>query len=323
MTIAWIGLGILAVTGVTALFLHHLFEGEALLSDMWREWRLGRTPLEALDRRWADTPARTDLVVTMTTIPSRIGMLDLVLKGLLDQDRLPARIILNIPEFSHREQIAYAVPPHLERLQALEIRRCEDLGPATKVIPTLVAQAPDQPVLVVDDDRLQPRWFVSRFEEAAARWPDKALTLAGWRVPDDLTDRPTTIFSNLFMRPPAPVRAHRLRSPFQVDVVLGVMGFLVRPRFFDLDRLMDFSADPDAARMVDDVRISALCKVEKQVIPAPSLGCLPKRNYARYKATALANLNRGDGSPETRNNTIAIRHFRDHWLNAGAGRADG
>jgi hypothetical protein len=305
-------IAIVLVAVAVALALHHLFEGEWLLRDLWREARLRRVPLAVLDRRWA-AAARSDVVVSLTTIPSRIRMIDLTLKGLLDQDRPPARIVLNLPHHSQREGCAYTVPPHLAALASVEIRRGEDLGPATKMIPTLQAAAPDQPVLVVDDDRLHPRWLVGHMEAAARRWPDCALTLAGWEVPDDLTDRPTTILSNLLMRPPAPVRAHRLRRPHAVDVMQGVMGYLVRPRFFDLDRLADFAPDPPAARLVDDVRSSALCRVPKLVIPAPSLGCLPKRDYARFKATALANLNRGDGRPETRNNTLALRHFRASW----------
>lgn len=317
---------LLIATGAAAaipagLGLHHLFEGERLVGDILREHRLARVSLDELDAAWRRSARHAPVIVSLTTIPSRIGLIDLALKSLLDQSVPPERIVLQVPDWSAREGRGYEIPERIARLAAVEIRRGHDLGPATKAIPTLMAGPPDRAVLVVDDDRMQPRWFVERFDAASRRHPDAALTLGGWVVPGDLTDRPTSVLGNLTMRPPAPVRAHRLRRPRPVDVMLGVMGYLVRPRFFDLARLADLGRDPPAARLVDDVRTSALCRAPKLVIPAPGLGCLPKRGYGAFKRTALANLNRGDGDPETRNNTIAIRHFRDCWRVGGPAAA--
>ena len=90
----WIALP-LAVLALAALglWLHHLFEGEWLPADLWRERRLARLSLAGLDRRWAAAPDRSDIVVTLTTTPSRIGLLAPTLKSLLDQSRPPARIV--------------------------------------------------------------------------------------------------------------------------------------------------------------------------------------------------------------------------------------
>lgn len=305
-----------------AFWLHHLFEGECLPLDLWREWRLSRISLAALDRHWQEAPDRARIVVSLTTIPSRFGSIDDTLKSLLAQTRKPARIVLNVPEFSRREQVPYVVPAHLLGLASLEIRRCEDFGPATKVIPALLAEAADQPVLVVDDDRIYPPAMVAWFEAAAARLPDSALALGGWIVPEDLTDRATTIMANLMMRPPVPIRAPRLSKPRPVDIMLGVMGYLVRPRFFSLEEMIDFSDGPAALRYVDDVRTSALCKADKLVIPASRLGFIPKRRWSFYKDTALANINRGAGGDESRHNTIAIRHFASRWRVGGPARGD-
>jgi len=60
------------------------------------------------------------------------------------------------------------------------------------------------------------------------------------------------------MQPPAPVRATRLRTPYEVDVLQGMSGYLVRPEFFDLRALCDYSAAPEAVFFVDDVWISAI-----------------------------------------------------------------
>ncbi len=306
------------VLGGAALWLHHLFEGERLLRDIWREWRLSRLSLAEIDAKWAARDIRSDIVVSLTTIPSRIGMLETVLKGLLDQKCAPAKVILNVPGYSKREECAYVLPAFLQGLKGVEVHRCEDWGPATKVLPSLLRMEADQAVLVVDDDRIYPHDFVALADKYSQEMPDIALCFAGWVVPEDLTDRATTIWSNLRLLPPAPVRASRLRHPYEIDIVQGVMGYVVRARFFDLTRLVDFSDDPRAAFLADDVRTSALCLVPKMVVPAPGLSYLPKRDYATYKATALANLNRGTGDPEDRNNTIAIRHFATLWRVGGA-----
>lgn len=318
MTLAmaiWLPLAALT-TVAAALWIHRLFEGECLPLDLWQEWRLSRAGLDTLDRRWQQqADRRSDIVVSLTSIPSRIDSIDDTLKSLMSQSRQPARIVLNVPKFSRREQVAYVVPERLRRLKALDIRECdEDWGPATKIIPTLLAEAPDQPILIVDDDRIYPPSAIATIEAQSRRMPDAALAFAGWIVPADHTDRPTTVMSNLFMRPPAPIRGTRVSRPRPVDVMLGFMGYLVRPRDFDLAAMTDFSGAPDALRYVDDVRTSALCAAPKYVIPTPRLSFIPKRRQALYKRTALGIINRGKGGDESRHNTIAIRHFTGRWL---------
>lgn len=316
MTIAIVLVCILALI-CAAVWLHHLFEGEWLPADLLREWKLSRATLAGLDSAWSDAQQRSEIVVSLTTIPSRMEAIDDTIKSLLDQSLKPARIVINVPRFSRREQVPYVVPERLRGLAAVEIRECDDWGPATKIIPCLLAEASDQPILVVDDDRIYPRWMIELFAAAAKQRPDDALTLAGWVVPHDLVDRPTSILSNLLMRPPVPIRAPRLSKPRPVDVLLGVMGYLVRPRFFDRAEVVDFSTGPEVLLLVDDVRTSALCKAEKYVIPAPSLGFIPWRNHTLHKQTALGRINSGPGGDENRHNSIAIRHYADVWRVGG------
>lgn len=299
------------------VWIHRFFEGENLLADLWREWRLSRRSLEEWDRLWEKNPEKSETVVSLTTIPSRIDLVDVVLKGLLDQSRPPRRIYLNVPEWSKRENCAYVVPPHLLALQGVVVRRCEDWGPATKLLPTLLDEEADQLIMVVDDDRIHPRRALEQLEQNATHNPDTALTCAGWVVPGDLTDRPTTIRSNILREPPAPVRGHRLNRLFEIDVLLGVFSYAVRPRFFDLNEVADFSETPRAGFLADDVRTSALCRVPKMAYPVKSLSFLPRMGRKQLQDTALAHLNRGDGDLEDRNNTKAIRHYQDRWKVGG------
>jgi len=311
---------VVAIAVCGGVWVHHLLGGEWLPADIAREWRLSRLTLAELDRRWQADAARSDVVVSLTTIPSRLGHLDTTLKSLVDQTRRPARVVLNIPEYSIRERRAYDVPEHLSGLSFLDVRRCEDWGPATKLIPTVLAEAADRPILVADDDRIYPDFFVQRMEDASRTMPDAALTYAGIVVPEDLTDRPTTLLNNLRLVPPVPIRCHRVTAPTPVDILLGVFGYLVRPRFFNVNELCDFSVGPPELRQVDDVRTSALCNAPKVVIAAPILSHIPKRGFFHFKRTALGRINRGPGGNERRHNTIGYRFFAMRWRVGGAGR---
>ena len=302
-----------------AIRTYNFFEGERLLHDLWYEFHLARTDIAALDRAWAAAPERSDIIVSLTTIPSRMDFLADTLKSLLAQTRPPRAIRLNLPAFSLRENRPYEIPAWLSSLASVRIVPCDDYGPATKLLPTLQDCAPGQPILVVDDDRIYARELVATLEAAAQAHGNTAVALGGWIAPDDLVDRPTTILSNLLQLPPAPIRSARIRKPMPVDILLGFMGYLVRPEFFDLAAITDYSAAPPQARLVDDVWISAHCRAPKLVVPGKP-NFQPKRRQSLYRLSSLGALNRGDGRPENRHNSIMLRHFADVWTVGGRRR---
>jgi hypothetical protein len=290
----------------------NFFEGEDALRDIRDEVRLAYADLAALDRAAASAP-HSDAVVCLTSIPSRLPYIDDTLKSLLRQTLLPREIRLYLPSFSKRENRPYEVPAHLRCLQSVRVLECDDWGPATKFIPALAGLAPEQLVIALDDDRIYPPNLVHDLVAAAQLLPDAAYGLSGWIVPGDLVDRPTTILSNLLQRPPAPVRATRLRALRRVDVLQGVSGYAVRPRFFDLARLTDYSGAPAEAITVDDVWMSAHCKVPKYVLPARRSSFQPWRRRVLYKRTSLGWINRGR-THEERRNSILLRHFPAAWM---------
>jgi hypothetical protein len=301
-----------AVWGAARLYGY--IEGVRVWSDLADEFRLKRARIEDLDRAWADNPNRSQAIVSLTTIPSRVHLIGETLKSLMRQTRAPARIVINVPQVSRREGRAYEIPAVLTRLEAVEIHRCDDWGPATKLIPSVLRFDPSQPVIVVDDDRIYPPNLVADLDRASVAYPERALAFSGWRVPDDLTDRPTTLWRDLKSEPPVPAKATRIKAPLEIDVVQGMSGYLVRPGFFDVKRLTDYSGAPEAAFFVDDVWISGHCLARKYVIPAERFNYEPRRNARYFKSTSVALINRGDGTPESRNNTIVIRHLKDAWL---------
>ena len=315
-----IGASLLAVgIAAAAVKIHDFFEGETLLPDIADELSLSRTSLAELDRRWAANPRRTDAIISLTSIPSRLPLIERTLKSLMRQSLAPARIVLNLPRFSKREGVAYEVPAFLDGITAVTIRWCDDGGPATKLLPSLTGEAPDQRIIVVDDDRIYPATLVADLIAASDRDGGSAFCMSGWVVPQDLTDRPTTIWSNLRMLPPAPIRARRLSNPVAVDILQGLSGYLVKPSFFDLKGITDYSAAPREAFFVDDVWISAHCLVPRYVIPARRANYQPKLHRGFYGRTSLGRINRGPGPDSQRNNSIVIRHFSYRWMASAGG----
>ncbi|WP_306030529.1 hypothetical protein [Stappia sp. MMSF_3263] len=312
-----LALAALGGCAATAVAVHDFFEGETLVADLIRTRRLARRDIAELDARAAAAPERGP-VVTLTTIPSRIGHIAMTIKSLLDQSLPPAEIRLNVPEHSRRENCGYEIPGWLTGLATVTIVRCQDFGPATKLFPTLTRVPEDTAIVVVDDDRIYPPDFLENLAAHATAEPDAAFGLSGWVVPDDFIDRPTTLRSNLFMLPPAPIRARRLRRPVPIDILQGFSGYLVRPRFFpEMEAMLAHRDAPEAAFFVDDVWISGFCAAPKYVAPARRAGFQMISRMSFYKASSLARVNRGEGTPETRNNTIVIRHLADRWTVGG------
>ena len=312
-----IGVSLLAVgAAAAAVKIHDFFEGETLLRDLMDEAMLSRTSLAELDLAWSRNARRSEAIVSLTSIPSRLPLIERTLKSLLRQSLAPRRIVLNLPRFSKREGVAYVVPAFLEGIEAVSIRWCEDWGPATKLLPALMEEATDTPIIVVDDDRIYPANLVADLMAASARDPHAAFCMSGWVVPGDLVDRPTTVWSNLRMLPPAPIRARRLSKPVEVDIVQGLSGYLVRPSFFDVKAVTDYSTAPKEAFFVDDVWISAHCLAPRYVIPSARANYQPKLHRRFYGRTSLGRINRGPGPDSQRNNSIVIRHFPQHWMAA-------
>ncbi len=312
MTLAF---GILAAcVGVLA---YDFLSGRCLLLDGAYRLALASRSLERWQRRSARAPA-ADVVVCLTSTPERIAHLGPTLKSLFAQSARPRAIRIHLPHRSRRSGLAYEVPAWLSRLEGVRLVRCEDHGPATKLLPALRDEPSGQPLLVVDDDKLYPPGFVAGFAAAALAAPDRVWGASGWRVPADLTDRPTTLLSNVLGRPPAPIKGTRVSRPRQVDVLQGYSGYLVRPRDLDLEALFAYDSAPEAAFFVDDVWISAHCRAPKYVLPARRY-CLNVWSLAPlHRRTSLGRINRGGGDPERRNNTIVLRHLRTRWLCARA-----
>ena len=246
-------------------------------------------------------PARR-VIAAISTLPDRIANLEATIGCLLDQTRPPDEIILALPQFSIRQQKAYAIPNYLQAFANLRVLRCEkDWGPATKFIPLvqeeLAASRGDTLIWVMDDDRTYPPDALETFVHYSQQLPDAALCFRGAAIRRHAKKSALEIF-----------RGSEIRAPKPVAVSTGCGSYLIQPRFFDA-RLWDYSAAPEAAFYMDDIWISGWLDrrgVPKYLIPTSAM----MRSVRRQSRTmSLHDVPNG----RLQNNKDVIAFFWDTW----------
>jgi hypothetical protein len=136
------------------------------------------------------------VVVSLTTNPGRLLNIEPVIQHLLAQDYEIQQIEINLPDlYKNREE--YVIPDFLkgDDIDFLENKswRClkypkvkifrtgKDIGPATKVIPTLIRYKDDKEVYIAsfDDDHKYPRMMVSTLLRGLKLYGDKNVYTIG------------------------------------------------------------------------------------------------------------------------------------------------
>lgn len=240
-------------------------------------------------------PRKENLVITLTTIPSRLDRIVPVLMSLIDQDVPADRIILAAPVHSLREDAPYS-NAILETLpDEVTVLRCEDQGPATKLLPAL-KEYPGSLLVVVDDDAIYPRNFIATLLAAHRRIPDAAFGYRGVQIKGE------TDFADLHHK-----FATAVKIDMHVDILFGTWGYLVPPGALGKE-VHNFSEYPDEVHWVDDVWISGhLAKrgVPRYVMPASKF---PVETQSSYRESLTGGKNRSG-----KNDRIAIEAFKSYW----------
>lgn len=261
-----------------------------LAATAWRAMRLGRQPTAA-----RPVPPRAErVVIALTTVPERAGALRRVLSSLLDQSEPADRIVLALPRTSLRGA-AYPDPAGLGLPAGVDVIRCEDAGPATKLLPALKLE-PEAVLIVVDDDVVYPRTLVETLLAAHRERPHAALGLRGVRL---VEGAPFHTLDHVF--------ATGVSVAAPVDILFGTWGYLVPPGTLG-EGVHDLASAPDPVRWVDDVWVSghlARAGVPRYVVPACEL---PLETRASRVAALTYGINSSGENDET-----AIRLFSADW----------
>lgn len=238
-------------------------------------------------------PGPERLVVSLTTIPSRLNDLGPTLLSLIEQTRPADRLILALPHQSRRNGQPYTMPANLPA--GISVLRCDDWGPATKLLPALAAE-PGALIVALDDDVIYPRDYLQTLLAAHRRQPRAALGWRGWCIEPDVSPRR---FRHIW--------ASAVKTPQPVDILLGWGGYLIPPGALD-HAVFDYDGWPDAMRWVDDVWISghlARRGVARLVVPGRSypVACSSSRNGGLSDGINLSDTN----------NRAAIAAMAAYW----------
>lgn len=218
-----------AVFGVSYLYRHRVYYSRPADEDL----------LEDMVAR-----GKPEVVFTLTTIPSRQHLVAHVLRDLLRQTIFTDtdRIVVNLPEYSAREQCAYDTSLAAE-WRALDARiivnTSEDHGPLTRYLDTLrVVDHGDARIFPVDDDCSYPPDYFEELLWYSVADPDKVYAYHG-----------------LFVNNKGHYREAR-QYHGHVQVVEASCGVVFQRKMFD-DTLYKVNPADEPCHTTDDVVVSA------------------------------------------------------------------
>ena len=188
------------------------------------------------------------VIATLTSIPSRMEYLHYCLQSLIQQ-KVPAdEIVLSLPHKSVREDAEYELSHEVQLLVKkgkVELLRCKDYGPATKLLGVLEREMgqdkeTEPVILYFDDDTLYHLNAIKNLIGNDILETGGAVCRKGGRMQKD---------------PWRESLASCVNSPERtwLDVAFGCGGVGVRPSYFD-ERV--FTHEVDGSFYVDDIHIS-------------------------------------------------------------------
>ena len=117
------------------------------------------------------------IYVSLSIIPHRIKYLNKTIDSLLKQSKKPDKIFINIPYKYRRfsEIIADDQVPKFNN-SMIEITRCDDCGPGTKLLGSLNKLKKDSLIILVDDDNIYEDYMIEKFFYFYSKSPDNAYS---------------------------------------------------------------------------------------------------------------------------------------------------
>ena len=117
------------------------------------------------------------IYVSISTIPQRLKNLNKSVESLLKQVQKPDKIFINIP-FKYKrfsETIEDDQIPKFDN-NIVEITRCEDCGPGTKLLGSLNKLEKNSLLILADDDHVYEDYMIEKFFHFYSMTPDNAYS---------------------------------------------------------------------------------------------------------------------------------------------------
>ena len=117
------------------------------------------------------------IYISISTIPQRLKHLNESINSLLNQTKKPDKIFVNIPYKYKRfsETIEDNQIPKFDS-SIVEVTRCEDCGPGTKLLGSLNKFEKNSLVILADDDHTYEDYMIEKFFYFYSKAPDNAYS---------------------------------------------------------------------------------------------------------------------------------------------------
>jgi len=117
------------------------------------------------------------IYISISTIPPRLKNLNESIRSLLNQTRKPDKIFINIPYKYKRfsETIEDNQIPKFDS-SIVEVTRCEDYGPGTKLLGSLSKLKKNSLVILADDDHIYKDYMIEKFFYFYSKSPNNAYS---------------------------------------------------------------------------------------------------------------------------------------------------
>lgn len=121
---------------------------------------------------------RSRIVISMTTSPKRIKKIYKVIENLEKQTIKPDLYFINLPKIFKRDGSTFSHIPSFLINDKIYLNFCEDLGPATKIVPTCKSRhiTDDDIIFSVDDDIYYPPELLQLYLTYHLKYPNAVLT---------------------------------------------------------------------------------------------------------------------------------------------------
>jgi len=117
------------------------------------------------------------IYVSLSTIPQRIKNINRSVDSLLKQTKKPDKIFINIPnKYKRFDEIIddSQIPKFSDSI--VEVSRCEDCGPGTKLLGSLDKMKKNSLLILADDDHIYEDYMIEKFYYFYSKAPNNAYS---------------------------------------------------------------------------------------------------------------------------------------------------
>lgn len=208
------------------------------------------------------------IIVSLTTIPSRVNLITPVLKSINEQTIKPDEIILVLPKTSFREQnnktdpyeISITLLNYIKENNINILRPEKDYGPIMKILPVILREKEnksDNIIISIDDDKI---YFNNMIEDLVNCYKrNNSVCARKGSLLYFVNNNIDTLQKNEVIE--KPLRSADMLEDKQINFIYGTGGVLYHPSFFNdniIEEIEEIYKNHNEAQFVDDVVISVL-----------------------------------------------------------------